>query len=118
MPEAHQGVETMGAWYAVLLNLPCYPTREQTVSGSCFTEDSFTWVLRNQASALPSTGVLPVRGTPGQPRQIKRCVEVAVKDLTTLRAAEDRIRECQVVVHPAAGGTRLAGRLPPRRQPP
>jgi hypothetical protein len=36
------------------------------VSGSCFTEGSFTRPFRHRASAPLSTGVVPVRGTPGQ----------------------------------------------------
>jgi hypothetical protein len=35
-------------------------------SGSCFTEGSFTQPFRHRASAPRSTGVVPVRGTPGQ----------------------------------------------------
>ena len=58
-----------------------YPTMDRPclALGSCFTAASFTRGLRPRASAGGSTGVLTVRGTPGQLHQIDRGIQIPIQ---------------------------------------
>ena len=71
---------------------------------------------RPRASADSSTGVLTVRGTPGQLHQIDRRIQIPIPHQPTLLAMKDPIREGQIRIDPATAATPLAGRLPPIRQ--
>ena len=69
-----------------------------------------------RASADSSTGVLTVRGTPGQLQQIDRGIQIPIPHQPTLLAVKDPIREGQIRIDPATATTPLAGGLPPIRQ--
>src|SRR5690349_16925005 len=64
-----------------------------------------------QASAPLSTGVLTVRGTPGQLLEILRCIQIAVHDLPACRVltAKGAVFQRQLLVHPATPTACLGG---------
>ena len=68
---------------------------------------------RPRASADSSTGVVTVRGTPGQLHQIDRGIQIPIQHQPTLLAVKDPIREGQIRIDPATATTPLAGGLPP-----
>src|SRR5262249_47176712 len=75
---------------------------------------------QTQASAGLSTGVLPVRGTPGEVRSIHLRIQVTVHDQATsypwMAAVERAVCQGQILIDPATAATRLRGGVPALRQ--
>ncbi len=99
----------------VLQNLPKYG---QAMFGVRFLLHGrqFHTRLAPRASADSSTGVVTVRGTPGQLQQIDRGIQIPISHQTTLLAVIDSIRESEILIDPSTATTPFAGRLPPISQ--
>ena len=68
--------------------------------------------LSLRASAGGSTGVLTVRGTPGQLFEIDGGIQIPVQHQTTLLTVKGPVREGQIRIDPPTATTPLAGGLP------
>ena len=69
--------------------------------------------LSLRASAGGSTGVLTVRGTPGQLFEIDRGIQISIQHQPTLFTVKGPICEGQILIEPPTPTTPLAGWLPP-----
>jgi hypothetical protein len=68
--------------------------------------------LSLRARADGSTGVLTVRGTPGQLREIDGGIQISIEDQTALLAVNGPVGEGQICIDPATVTAPLAGGLP------
>jgi predicted dienelactone hydrolase len=100
---------------AVLQNLPKYG---QAMLSVWFLLHGRRFHARPRpcASASDSTGVLTVRGTPGQLLEIDGRVQIPVQHQLTLLTVEGAGLEGEIFFDPATGTAPLAGRLPAIRQ--
>ena len=100
------------SYLAVLQNLPKYG---QAMFGVRFLlhRRQFHARPRPRASADSSTGVVTVRGTPGQLHQIDGGIQIPIQHQPTLLAVIDPIREGQIRIQPPTLTASLAGGLPP-----
>src|SRR5262249_61928222 len=111
------GAPTSPSCLSVRQNVPSYSARKYDVLGSCIFRSlcpglhgQFHRRLMAAASALLSTGVLTLRGTPGRcglPAQVERHVQSTVKDKGTIgplgvAPAQHPIGQREVLVDPAA----------------
>jgi hypothetical protein len=98
--------------YTVLQNLPGYGHTRPGVWFLLLRHQLHTG-LALRARAGNSTGVLTVRGTPGQLLEIDGGVQISIQHQTALLTMKGPIREREIFIEPATAAAPLAGRLPP-----